>query len=73
MTATLEDRPLAQPIDRKILATLQAQAALLGVVLTEVEGDDGAPVYVISRWAYTRQCSSIDEVRDRLRRMGASA
>ena len=47
---------------RKRVATAQARAALAGVVLHDIEGDDGRPLYIASRWALTRSFSEIEDV-----------
>jgi hypothetical protein len=55
----------------KLLATLKAECLLWGGTLTEIDGDDGKPLIVISRWALTRCFASLDEVAAWLRRVGA--
>lgn len=47
----------------KQLATLTAQCALAGVVLTVTTDDREKPMYVASRWALTRIFNSLGEVR----------
>ena len=47
---------------RKRVATAQARAALAGVVLHDIEGDDGRRVYIASRWALTRSFAEIEDV-----------
>lgn len=49
------------PIDKR-LATLRARAALAGVTLYAIEGDDGRPLYVLTRWHLTRELRTLDEV-----------
>lgn len=46
--------------DRKTLATLRARAALAGVTLYAIENDHGKTVYIVSKWALTRQLDSLD-------------
>lgn len=46
----------------KRLATLRARAALAGVVLHAIVGDDGRPLYVLTRWHLTRELRTLDEV-----------
>lgn len=46
--------------DQKRLATLRARAALAGVVLHDIEGDFGKTIYIVSRWALTRELDSLD-------------
>lgn len=44
----------------KRFATLRARAALSGVTLYAIEGDFGKTIYVVSRWALTKQLDSMD-------------
>lgn len=60
--------PMAPPAAKR-LATLKARAALQGIVLHDLEGDDGAPEYVVSRWAMTRAFRSLDELETWLERV----
>lgn len=46
----------------KIFCTLQARAALAGVVLHQLEGDDGRPLYVATRRVVTRQFCDLNAV-----------
>lgn len=64
--------PEATP-DAKTFATLQARCALAGVVLVRTEGDDGAPEFVVSRWALTRAFRSLVEVEQWLQRVTGRA
>lgn len=61
--------------DRKAIDTLKARAALTGAQLLEIEGDDGRPVLILTRWALTRSFTGDDlEALDRtLTLMGAPA
>ena len=43
-------------------ATVQARAALAGIVLAATEDDHGRPLFVASRWAMTKAFCSLDEV-----------
>ena len=52
----------AQGRDGKRLATLTARAAPVGIVLHSIDGDDGRPLYIASRWALTRSFSDLGEV-----------
>lgn len=61
----------AEAVDHKRLATARARCALWGGTLTVTEGDDGRPLFVISRWALCRQCVDLDEVDAFLRDVGA--
>ena len=58
------------PSDAKAAAGLQARAALAGIRLDPVESDEGRTVWIVTRWAFTKQCSSLEEARDLLERMG---
>jgi len=49
--------------------TLQARAALAGVVLHRFEDDRGRMAYVVSRWALTRELHSLEEVEQWLDRV----
>ncbi len=55
---------------RKRFATLQAAAALAGIVVTPIEADNGQRVYILSKGSLSKECSSLDEVRALLVRMG---
>jgi hypothetical protein len=46
----------------KRLSTLQAQAALAGVVLTASENNDGKTAFIVSRWALSKELASFDAV-----------
>ena len=46
----------------KELATLNARAARAGVTLHVIEDGHGRAVYIVSRWAMTRELGSIDEL-----------
>jgi len=46
--------------DRKRFLTLQARAALAGVMLIASTNDNGAPVYIASRWALCRELPDLD-------------
>lgn len=43
-------------------STLVARGALAGFVIVRTNADDGRTVWVMSRWAMTRQFDSLDEV-----------
>ncbi len=58
----------AVPIDRKVIATLRARAALAGLTLLVVDDDRGKPLFVISRGALTKQLGTLDEVEAFLER-----
>jgi hypothetical protein len=54
-------------------ATVIAEAALAGVVVTPIEDDRGRLVYLVMRWSMVRECESLGEVRALLQRMGAAS
>lgn len=69
-------RPFATPdpeMERKGFSTLHARAALRGYRLERTEADDGGPLFVITRWALTRQLRDMAEERLFLERVGATA
>ena len=57
----------------KRFATAQALAALHGVTLHQLEGDDGRPVFIATRWAMTKQLDSLDAVDAWLARVTGEA
>lgn len=57
----------------KAFATLRASAALRGFTVERIEGDDGRAEYVVSRWAHTARCRSMQELEALLKRAGVSA
>lgn len=62
-----------EPLDPKVVATLKAQAALCGVVLYHLDGDNGGALFVASKWAMTKQMGSVAEVEDFLQRIGGAS
>lgn len=46
--------------DEKRFATLQAQAALVGVQLHRIDGDDGRPLLVATKWAMSASFDGLD-------------
>ncbi len=54
-TAYLDQHP-----NSKRFATLRARAALSGVVLYQSTDDKGRTVYLVSRWALTKQLDTLD-------------
>ncbi|ABE42918.1 hypothetical protein [Polaromonas sp. JS666] len=46
----------------KAFATQQARAAIAGVSLHRLEDDRGREVFIVSRWAMTRELPSLDAV-----------
>ncbi|ABE44881.1 hypothetical protein [Polaromonas sp. JS666] len=53
--------PPAQSLGKQY-ANLRARCALAGVVLHQIENDFGKTVYIVSRWALTRELSDLDAV-----------
>ena len=53
----------------KRFATLQARCAIAGVSLHQLENDHGALVYIVSRWALTRELADLDAVASWLDRV----
>lgn len=62
---------LARALDAKRLANATARAALWGGVLTVIDGDDGRPLLIVSRWALCRSFTSLDDVDAFLEKVGA--
>ncbi len=58
-----------RPMPKEAL-TLQALAAMKGYRVDPIEADDGSTAYCVTRWALTRQCSTLDQLREVLDRMG---
>lgn len=54
-------------------ATAQARAALAGITLHVLTGDDGRPEYIATRWAMTKSFSDLADVERWLDRVGAPA
>ena len=63
----------ATDAERKRFSRLQAVAAIAGIRVDQIEIDDGRPAWVVTRWALSRQCNSLDELTDFLRKMGVAA
>lgn len=69
----MADRLVPSPRpDAKEFSTLQAVAALQGFQLNRLEDDFGAPTYLVSRWALTKDLPSLAAVRAFLVRVGGS-
>lgn len=60
-------------MDCKEFRTLQAHAALAEIRVDPIDSDNGRRVYIVTRWALTKQCDSLDELRALLKRMGVAA
>jgi hypothetical protein len=48
--------------DPKAFSTLQARAALAGITLSVVPNDGGRIVFIVTRWALTREFSHLRDV-----------
>lgn len=46
----------------KRFATARARAALIGAVLHCIEDDHGQDVYIVTKWALTRELRDLDSV-----------
>ncbi len=55
--------------EAKRLATSKARAALIGATLIEIEGDDGRPLFVLTRWSLTKSFDDLADVERVLKRM----
>jgi len=69
----VNDAPLASATARalqKALETCRARAALLGIALHVIDGDDGRPLFVATRWALTKNFADLAEVEAWLDRVG---
>lgn len=51
-------------LDRKRLATLVARAALSGITLHHTSGDFVPNLFLVSKWALTREFTNLDDVQD---------
>lgn len=56
--------------ERKRIDTARARVALWGGTLVTTDGDDGQPLYIITRWSLTRSFTSVAEVEAWLQRAG---
>lgn len=59
--------------EAKRLATAKARAALIGATLVDIEGDDGRPEYICTKWALTKSFDNLDDVERLLARMEGKA
>jgi hypothetical protein len=64
---------MSATLDPKVFATLQAKAALLGVSLVRSTDEHGREVFIVSKWAMTRELSSAHDVERLLGRIGGKA
>ena len=53
----------------KLFATVQARCALAEVTLHQLENDHGSTVFIVSRWALTRELANLDAVASWLDRV----
>lgn len=58
---------LSEP-DEKRFSTVRALCALSEIALVRSTDDAGRPVYIVSRWAWTRELRTLDEVQTWLER-----
>ncbi|MEJ8850480.1 hypothetical protein [Variovorax rhizosphaerae] len=63
--------PATAADDLKWESTLQARAALRGVVVIRSTTDNGRPCWIATRWALTKQLDSLLELSAWLDRVGA--
>lgn len=70
--AEVLDACVAPTIDKRE-ATARARAALAGVTMARIENDAGRMVYIVSRWAMTRELEDLDAVEAWLDRVAGSA
>ena len=62
---------LIAPEDCKPWAILQAQLALVGFAAQLIEGDDGRPIFIVSRWALTRSFTNLRALTQFAAQVGA--
>ena len=62
----------ASRLDPKQLSTAKARVALWGGVLHAMEGDDGQPLLIVSRWSLTRAFADLAAVEAFLADVGAA-
>jgi hypothetical protein len=55
--------------ERKAWATVQARCTLAGFTANLIDGDDGRPMLVVSRWALTRSFATPAEAEAWLQRV----
>lgn len=68
MAATDLDLPTALRIRQKLESKWFAVAAMAGITVVPIEADNGKRVYVVSRWALTKQIDSLDDLASWLER-----
>jgi hypothetical protein len=57
----------------KLFKTQQARAACAGILLHQLDGDFGSPIFIATRLALTRQFDTLHEVRAWLDRVTGKA
>lgn len=62
----------APPLNEKAFATLQAKAALQGVTLVRIVGEQGRDAFIASKWAMSRQFENIEQIDQLLERMSGA-
>ena len=62
-TALIHTQPYSTSFHKQ-LATLRARAALAGIAMNAIEDDYGSIVFIVSRWAMTRQIDTLEAVAD---------
>lgn len=62
---------IALALDSKRLANAKARTALWGGTLTAIDGDDGRPLLIVSRWALCKSFTNLDAVDEFLQKVGA--
>ena len=62
-TALINAQQDSKPFHKQ-LATLRARAALAGIAMNAIEDDYGSIVFIVSRWAMTRQIDTLEAVAD---------
>ncbi len=62
-TALIHTHSDSKPFHKQ-LATLRARAALAGIAMNAIEDDYGSIVFIVSRWAMTRQIDTLEAVAD---------
>lgn len=50
-------------LNRKEFCTAQAEAAMASATLLQIEADNGQPLLVLSRGAFTTQFNNVEQVR----------
>lgn len=72
MTAAIP-MPVEPQSSDKRFATVQARAALIGATLHRIDNDRGIEVFIISKWALTRELRDIEAVEAWLDRIEGKA